>query len=767
MSPKIGHRRRRNPGWSRIFVFMFFATVYYAAIIDITAVPGQSSSNNAKVGVNVAKFLDFNRADAVRQVEPSCVEMAISDLYGWQPNYTARLLINTRDSRRVEVVQAAASAPNNVQVQAILGPKTSIEADYMMPLREKAQVPITSFSESSPAVVSIGSPYFFRQNDSTQANATTAIAKSVGRQQSIPIDVDNAFGQCIVPSSVDSLEAVDACAIFQSSYEVVNVHGNGTRVAAFWTSGEMLVKELMNSSTWVTSSPLREILGPMIWPGDRAMAPKESGITTSGKKLRIGVPMRDGFSEFVSVTTDPETNKTSVTGYSIDVFEAVVQMLPYALPLEYVPFAGTYDDLVYQVILGNFDAVVGDITIIADRSKYVDFSLPYTETGVSMVVPKRTDGSKNAWLFLKPLTWNNVWVTVFFLFLFIGFVVVWVLEHKMLSKDFRGPPNSHEAGTSIWFSFSALVFAQREYAAASNLVRTVVIIWCFVVLIMTMSYTASFTSLQTMQGLQPTAADMNELLRKGEFVGYQDGSFVRDLLKQLGFRDDRLVPYHNLDDCDSLFGQGKIAAAFDEVPYIKLFLARHYSKYRMINPTYKTGGFGFVFPKGSPLVPDISRAVLSVAEGDKMAKIEEARIGKKRRWLEESSTSVSSENQLGLESFRGLFLIAGVATVSALCIFAAVSIYKHRKLLVPEEDDSQSNPSFWRRILNPFTICYKINPTCHTSRDDRVGTEVHLANMNAMTPSAFPVRMDFSMDSPQSPTPLIESLWIQPTDLLR
>ncbi|CAI0376696.1 unnamed protein product [Linum tenue] len=746
---------------------MFFATVYYAAIIDITPVPGQSSSNNATVGMNVANFLDFNRADVVRQVEPSCVEMAISDPYGWQPNYTARLLINTRDSRRVEVVQAAASAPNNVQVQAILGPETSIEANCMIAVREKAQVHITSFSESSPTVASIGSPYFFRatQNDSTQA---TAIAKSVDRQQSIPID--NAFGQCIVPSLVDTIEAVDACvpyrsSIFHSSNEVVNVHGNGARVAAFWTSGEMLVKELMNSSTWVTSSPLREILGPMIWPGDRAMAPKESGITTRGKKLRIGVPMRDGFSEFVSVTTDPETNKTSVTGYSIDVFEAVVLALPYALPFEYVPFAGTYGDLVYQVFLGNFDAVVGDITIIADRSKYVDFALPYTESGVSMVVPAKPNGSKNPWLFLKPLTWN-VWVTVFFLFLFIGFVV-WVFEHRMISKDFRGPP-SHKAG--IWFSFSAMVFAHRENVA-SNLARTVVIMWCFVVLIMTMSYTASFTNLQTMQRLQPTtAADMNELLRKGEFVGYQDGSFVRDLLKQLGFRDDRLVPYHNLDECDSLFGQGKIAAAFDEVPYMKLFLAKHSPKYTMINPTYKTGGFGFVFPKGSPLVPDISRAVLNVAEGDKMAKIEEARNGKKRRrWLEEYSTSVSSENQLGLESFWCLFLIAGVvATVSALCIFAAVSIYKHRKLPVPaEEDDSQSNPSFWRRILNPFTICYKINPTCHTSRDDRVGTEVHLANMNAMTPSAFSVRMDFSMDSPQSPTPLIESLWIQPTNLLR
>ena len=35
----------------------------------------------------------------------------------------------------------------------------------------------------------------------------------------------------------------------------------------------------------------------------------------------------------------------------------------------------------------KFDAVVGDITIVAHRSTYVDFTQPYTESGVSMIVP--------------------------------------------------------------------------------------------------------------------------------------------------------------------------------------------------------------------------------------------------------------------------------------------------------------------------------------------------------------------------------------------
>jgi ionotropic glutamate receptor len=76
-----------------------------------------------------------------------------------------------------------------------------------------------------------------------------------------------------------------------------------------------------------------------------------------------------------------------------------------------------------------------------------------------MIVPIVDNNSKNAWVFLKPLTWD-LWVTSFCFFIFIGFVI-WVLEHR-INEDFRGPA-SHQAGTSFWFSFSIMVFAQSNF----------------------------------------------------------------------------------------------------------------------------------------------------------------------------------------------------------------------------------------------------------------------------------------------------------------
>ena len=132
----------------------------------------------------------------------------------------------------------------------------------------------------------------------------------------------------------------------------------------------------------------------------------------------------------------------------------------------------------------------------------------------------------------------------------------------------------------------------------NNLSRVVLIIWCFVVLILTQSYTASLTSLLTVQRLQPKFTDVNELIKKGEYVGYHEGSFVLGILLELGFDKSKLVMYNSAEKCDELFskgsGNGGIAAAFDEAPYMKLFLSKYCSKYTMIDPTFKMAGFAFV-----------------------------------------------------------------------------------------------------------------------------------------------------------------------------
>ncbi|KAJ6329873.1 hypothetical protein OIU76_008656 [Salix suchowensis] len=397
---------------------------------------------------------------------------------------------------------------------------------------------------------------------------------------------------------------------------IVNVNGNGERGIGFWTPATGLGWE----------------------------------IPTNEKKLRIGVPVNYGFT------------------------------LPYALPYEFIAFAkpdgkpaGTYNDLVYQVYLKNYDAVVGDVTIVFNRSLYIDYTLPFTESGVSMIVPIADSNTKNAWVFMKPLTWD-LWVVSFLFFLFFGFVV-WVLEHR-INEDFRGSA-SHQAGTSFWFSFSTMVFAQRNLLSLVNFPSPVV-------------------------------------------LALHEGSFVRGLLLDLGFKESKLMVYGSPEECHHLFskgsGNGGIAAAFDELAFIKLILSRYCSKYTMIDLKFKTGGLGFVFPKGSPLVPHISRAILNVTEGDKMEQIENA-------WFRKNSRLVAS---------------------LALIIFLVMFVYRERNILRSYD----STASIWSRIENFFRIFIQRDSTSSTFRQSELNGRngISMPPMCAPSPSAYSVHTEYLAD---------------------
>ncbi|KAF9681348.1 hypothetical protein SADUNF_Sadunf06G0216600 [Salix dunnii] len=953
-------------------VLSFF---FFLSLKILSLEMGAAQNTAPTIPVNVGVVLDLD--DLNGKIALSCINMALTDFYASHGSYKTRLVLKTRNSEK-DVVGAAAAALDlikNEEVQAILGPTTSMQARFVSDLGEKAKVPIISFSATSPFLTSVRNPYFLRatQNDSAQVNAISAIVKAFGWREAVPVYMDNEYGEGIIPYLIDALQEVDARVPYRSvispvanddqiaeelyklmtmqtrvfivhmyrslgtrlftkakeigmmsegyvwimtdglsadflsspnhsvtdniqgvlgikpyvprtkeleyfrarwkrrflqdnpdkidaelniygllaydattaltsavekagttnfvfhkanvssnpstdlatlrislngpkiiqalsttsfkgltgdylfvdgqlqspAFRIVNVNGNGDRGIGFWTPAEGLVKKLNPRIKESMNSTSKSRVSTVIFPGDTTVVPKGWEIPTNEKKLRIGVPVKYGFSEFVSVMKDPGSNTTKITGFCIDVFDAVVKALPYALPYELIAFAtpdgkpaGTYNDLVYQVYLKNYDAVVGDITIVFNRSLYIDYTLPFTESGVSMIVPIADSNTKNAWVFMKPLTWD-LWVGSFLFFLFIGFVV-WVLEHRV-NEDFRGSA-SHQAGTSFWFSFSTMVFAQRNLPSlvnfpssvvlalqvykhpidlmliftgervVSNLSRAVIIIWCFVVLILTQSYTASLASLLTVEQLQPTVTDVHELIMKEEYVGYQEGSFVRGLLLDLGFKESKLMVYSSPEECHHFFskgsGNGGIAAAFDELPFIKLILSRNCSKYTMIDLKIKTGGLGFVFPKGSPLVPHMSRAILNVTEGDKMEKIEKAWFGKKSG-CPESSTSISS-NSLSLKSFWGLFLIAGLAASLALIIFLVKFVYRERNVLRSYD----STASIWSRIENFFRIFIQRDSTSSTSRkcelNDRNG--ISLPTMCGPSPTTYSIHTEYPSD---------------------
>lgn len=96
-------------------------------------------------------------------------------------------------------------------------------------------------------------------------------------------------------------------------------------------------------------------------------------------------------------------------------------------------------------MLQYFDAAVGDIVITMNRTKIVDFTQPYIDSGLVVLAPVKRQKS-NAWAFLQPFT-LEMWCIIGVFFIVVG-IVVWILEHR-INEEFRGPPKKQVA-TICW-----------------------------------------------------------------------------------------------------------------------------------------------------------------------------------------------------------------------------------------------------------------------------------------------------------------------------
>ncbi|KAL4572288.1 hypothetical protein LXL04_019060 [Taraxacum kok-saghyz] len=368
----------------------------------------------------------------------------------------------------------------------------------------------------------------------------------------------------------------------------------------------------------------------------------------------------------MDVNHDVEKNVTTTTGFSIDVFNTCIRALPYEVPYTFMPVTtisyarcimryiylflisnlilhGPYDLLgnrfyessILLLKLGStryssssarlkssisragleileIDAVVGDSTILANRSEYVDFTATYTDLGVGTLVRNK---KRDMWFFLKPLD-LRLWLTAIAALIFTA-LIVWAIE--CMNPD---PELNLGIGTVFWLILSTIFFAQRD-KLSSNLSKFVMFIWLLVVLVLLTSYTATLASLLIVEQFESAS--------KGGIVGFH--------------------------------GDGDADAIVDEIPYIKMFLSRNYGDYALLSSQPITSGFAFIFQKGSPLVEDVSREIARIRLDGTLASLENNWFNNRLSILSRISTMPHS---LKLDRFGGIFIIIAIASILSL-----------------------------------------------------------------------------------------------------
>lgn len=135
----------------------------------------------------------------------------------------------------------------------------------------------------------------------------------------------------------------------RAAYDIINVARGGHRNIGFWSnySGLSVISPETLYEKPANRSASNQRLLSVIWPGETAKQPRGWIFANNGSPLRIGVPRRVSYKNFVQQVE----GSNEVEGYSIDVFKAAVKLLPYEVPYKFILIGDGHENPSYSGIV--------------------------------------------------------------------------------------------------------------------------------------------------------------------------------------------------------------------------------------------------------------------------------------------------------------------------------------------------------------------------------------------------------------------------------
>ncbi|KAJ8389440.1 hypothetical protein AAFF_G00119780 [Aldrovandia affinis] len=237
----------------------------------------------------------------------------------------------------------------------------------------------------------------------------------------------------------------------------------------------------------------------------------EPADSATGSCIRDSVPCRLPLNASV-VSEGVVPMKQCCKGFCIDVLKRLAKIVGFTYDLYLVTngkhgknIDGEWNGMVGEVMYKRADIAIGSLTINEERSEVVDFSVPFVETGISVMV-SRSNGTVSPSAFLEPYS-PAVWVMMFVMCLTVVAVTVFIFE--FFSPEVGG--SKFTIGKSIWLLW-ALVFnnsvpAENPRGTTSKIM---VLVWAFFAVIFLASYTANLAAFMIQEEYIDTVSGLSD-----------------------------------------------------------------------------------------------------------------------------------------------------------------------------------------------------------------------------------------------------------------
>lgn len=404
-------------------------------------------------------------------------------------------------------------------------------------------------------------------------------------------------------------------------------------------------------------------------------------------------------------------------GYSVDLIDEVSKILGFTYIFKEVDDKsygkkqdnGSWNGMIGEVVSGKADVAIADLTITSNREEAVDFTMPFMNTGISILFKKPTQKVTRLFSFLSPFS-MEVWIYV--IGAYIGVSVILFLVGRMSPYEWDNPhpcrqenqvlENNFNLMNSMWFTIGSLMQQGSDLAPKAMSTRTVAGIWYFFTLIMISSYTANLAAFLTVEKtVYPieSAEDLSkqEKIRYGCLAGGSTEQFFKTsqiptYMRMWAFMEKNRDVFSSSNEV----GQQRVLAG--NYAFLMESASIEYRVERNCNLTQIGGlldskAYGIATRKNSEYRTPLSSAILKLQENGILHDLKEKWWKQKKgggQCSDDSKKTSSIVTELGLGNVGGVFVVLlcglGLAIVVALMEF----LWKARKRA--SEDKVRAEP---------------------------------------------------------------------------
>ena len=297
---------------------------------------------------------------------------------------------------------------------------------------------------------------------------------------------------------------------------------------------------------------------------------------------------------------------TEWTGFSIDLWNALAQSLKVNTAWVEVTTVG---DQLQAVKSGKADVAIAAITITKERENDVDFTQPYFDSGLQIMV--HAQGSNHLLDVFDSMPWPTIAALLgaFFAVMFVMANVLWIVE-RQTSKHFQ-KGYLKGMGEGLWGV--ALIVATGEHGdrEAPRVVKRLIVFFMWLVgIVLVAQLTAAVTSTQTVDRLNSKIRGPTDLA--GKKIASVGGTAAADYLTEQGLLFVNVASAE--EGCD-LVVQGDVQAMVFDAPTLQYLAAkRGNGVLRVVGPIFASQKYGIAVADGSPLRKRINGALLAMYE---------------------------------------------------------------------------------------------------------------------------------------------------------